>query len=398
MKLHTNRALRSLCLLLAVCLCGGSFVACATKSEIPDGYQYATCRGEYFRLFVPTQWTVNTESGVSGAYIAVLDETAVSMVEVPFEKPDVTPDEGEGETAAPDTTATLDDFVAAHIAEISTLRGYKAEKSFDTTLGAYRAKDITYAATVGGKDYRYRQVLCKVEGRFYLFTYSSRTESFEKWLDIVDGILAEVMFYGQPFEGSEDEKKIPAVEGVPAGMKLVSDNDVPYRFFAPEAWLVTPGSASSQVYVSETDRSNVTVIGYVPERDSYSVADYWADTEKYYKDALGDYTLLYCSNPTPPAVKPGESTAETVGETVEDTGADTTPAPPAETMGGNNATIYEFTYTLGGVPYKCRQAICVYSYMIVIMTYTALPENYDAHLGEVEAMQAALTFRKPIIG
>jgi hypothetical protein len=36
--------------------------------------------------------------------------------------------------------------------------------------------------------------------------------------------------------------------------------------------------------------------------------------------------------------------------------------------------------------------------MIVIMTYTALPENYDAHLDDVVAMQGALTFRKPIVG
>jgi hypothetical protein len=28
------------------------------------------------------------------------------------------------------------------------------------------------------------------------------------------------------------------------------------------------------------------------------------------------------------------------------------------------------------------------------MTYTALPENYDAHMAEVEKMQAELTFRR----
>ena len=67
-------------------------------------------------------------------------------------------------------------------------------------------------------------------------------------------------------------------------------------------------------------------------------------------------------------------------------------------MGGRKATVYEYTYSLSGVTYKCRQAVCVYSYMIVIMTYTALPENYDDNLADVEAMQAALTFRKPIVG
>ena len=66
--MKTTTIARLLCTLLALCLLLGTLVACSGDSEIPDGYQYATCKGEYFRLFVPTQWTVNTESGVSGAY------------------------------------------------------------------------------------------------------------------------------------------------------------------------------------------------------------------------------------------------------------------------------------------------------------------------------------------
>lgn len=343
---------RLICTLLALCLLGGALVACSKDSELPDGYQYATCKGEYFRLFIPTQWTVNTESGISGGCYALLEGTAVSMTEVSFDKPAT-----EGES---DTTATLADFYAAHVAEISALKGYRAEKEFDATLGAYKAKDITYAATVGEDEYRFRQVLTKVEGRFYLFTYTSKADSFEKWLDTVDEILENVIFSAYPFEGSEDTKKIPAVE-TPVGMKLVTGNDVAYRFFAPDSWIMGEATAASLVYASEEDRSNVTVIGYAAP-DGYSVANYWEDTEKYYKATLRDYTLT---------------------------------AEPAESeMGGKKATVYEYTYSLNGATYKCRQSICVYSYMIVIMTYTALPENYDVHLAEVEKMQAELTFRR----
>ena len=344
--------IRLLCTLLAICLLGGALVACSKESEIPDGYQYATCKGEYFLLFVPTQWTVNTESGVSGGSYALLEGTAVSMTEVPFDKPST-----EGEA---DTVASLEDFFNAHMAEIATLKGYAVEKSLDTTLGSYKAKDVTYSASIGEDVYRYRQVLTKVAGRFYLFTYSSKADSFNQWLDTVDEILENVVFTAYPFEGSEDEKKIPDVE-TPAGMKLVTTNDLAYRFFAPETWVIGDAEAASLVYASESDRSNVTVTSYAAP-DGYSVANYWEDTEKYYKDALKDYTL--------------------VGD-------------PAESeMGGKKATVYEYTYSLGGVTYKCRQSICVFGYMIVVMTYTALPENYDAHMAEVEKMQAELTFRR----
>ena len=353
-----NAMSRLLCMLLTLCLLAGALASCGGGSEVPDGFQHATCRGEYFRLFVPTQWKVNTESGVSGAYYSLSEGTSVSMAEVSFDLPVA---DGEGE----DVTATLADFYAAHVEDISALRGYQAEKEFDATLGSYKAKDITYVASVGGETYRYRQVLTKVEGRFYLFTYTAKAEVFDRWLDTVDEILENVMFYAYPFEGSDDEKKLPKVD-VPEGMKLITANDVAYRFFAPTSWVEGEAEAAALVYASETDRSNVSVMGYVPTEDSYSVADYWEYTEKHYKDTLKDYTLT---------------------------------AEPAEaTMGGKRATVYEYTYSLSGVTYKCRQTVCVYSYMIVIMTYTALPENYDAHMEDVQAMQDALTFRTPVFG
>jgi hypothetical protein len=302
---------------------------------------------------------VNTESGVSGGHYSPTEGIAVSMTEVIFDKP-------ASEDGSPDTTATLDDFVAHHMAQLATMNGYVPERELDSSLNGKRAKDITYAAKVGGETYRFRQVLSKVEGRFYLFTYSSLADTFERWLDTVDGILENVMFYAYPFEGSDDEKKIPQVENIPDGMKLVTDNDVAYRFFVPNEWVIGDAEAAALVYASESDRSNVTVMGYVPDTDGYSVADYWENTEKQYKSTLADYAL----------------TAE----------------PREETMGGRKATVYEYSYSLGGVTYRCRQAVCVYSYMIVIMTYTALPENYDAHLDDVAAMQGALTFRKPIVG
>ena len=151
------------------------------------------------------------------------------------------------------------------------------------------------------------------------------------------------------------------MDDIPNGMKLVTGNDVAYRFFAPEYWIVGDAEAAALVYASETDRSNVSVIGYSAP-DGYSVADYWKEQEAAYRANLHDFTL--------------------VGD------------PTESTMGGKKATVYEYTYSLGGVTYKCRQSICVFGYMIVAMTYTALPENYDAHMDEVEMMQENLTFRR----
>ncbi len=361
MRSNHPRLSRLACLFLSLCFLIGAFASCAGQGdEVPDGYQYATCRGEYFRLFIPTQWRINTESGISGGYYySGTNMVSVSMTEVPFTLED--------ETGAEPRVATLDDFFAAHLEDVGTLAGFTQEKNFDATLGGKRAKDITYTARVAGANYRYRQVLCKVEGRFYLFTYSSVAEEFEKWLDTVDGILENIIFYAVPYDGSEDNR-LPEVDDVPDGMKLVSNNDVPFRFFAPDDWVTVPGSAAFQVCASETDRSNVSVIGYVPSGadESYDHAAYWAEVEKEYQLVLKDYKLVSVTE--------------------------------EETMGGRKAAVYEYTYTLGGVTYCSRQVVCGYSLMVISMTYTALPENYDTHMEDVKAMQAALTFRKNIFG
>ena len=184
--MKNRTVVRLLCALLTLCMLAGSLVACSQDGEVPEGYQYATCKGEFFRLFVPTQWKVNTESGVSGAYYSLAEGTAVSMTEIIFDQPVA---DGEGE----DVTATLDDFYRTHMAEISAMSGYKVEKEFDGSLGGvYDTKEVTYSAVKGGESYRFRQVLTKVSGRFYLFTYSSKTDTFDRWLDAVDGILENI--------------------------------------------------------------------------------------------------------------------------------------------------------------------------------------------------------------
>jgi len=353
---------RLLCLVLVLAALGASLVGCSDKnSEIPEGYQYATCRGEYFRLFLPTQWTVNTAGGVSGGYISLATETIVTMAQVEFDLAMTGTDtETDAGTTAEAVTASLEDFYAHHLAEVSRMRDYELERQFDTTLGGVRAKEVYYGASVGEQAYRYRQVLTKAQGRFYLFTFSSTADTFDTWLDVVDGILDNVIFEAYPYEGGEDDRKIPSDEEYAMnGMQLVSNREVAYAFYAPESWIADKTNAAHLVYASEDDRSNVTMLSYLPEDEGYSVADYWEYCEKYYRSTLNGYTLL--------------STAE--GK-----------------MGNRNATVYEYTYTVGGVTYKTRQACCVYSTMVYIMTYTALSENYDKHLDEVQTMQESLTF------
>lgn len=349
MTIRNNHVLRLACLLIAVCLLAGGLCACAGGDEVPDGYQYATMKGEYFRLFVPTQWTVNTESGISGAYISI--DTSVTMTEV---RPAIDKED-----------PTLDDFRELQRAEVSTLRDYAEESVYASNVSGYKAQNLVYTATVGGQAVKFRQMMCKVEGRFYLFTYAAPADKYDVYADIVSEIVENIQFYATPYEGDGvPTRKTPDDEQTPDGMKLISTNEVAFRFYAPADWETDPASVLNLVYVTEADgsRSNVTMTAYMPDNEGYSVEDYWKWVSPQYEDSLPGFTVT--------------ETAETM-------------------LGDRPATTCEYTYTLSGVTYKTRQTMCVYTTMVYIMTYTALPAHFDSHLADVERMETSLVFRSP---
>ena len=53
----------------------------------------------------------------------------------------------------------------------------------------------------------------------------------------------------------------------------------------------------------------------------------------------------------------------------------------------------EYEYTVGDVTYRYLQVIVGYQSMIYNLTYTALPQNFEANRADVEAIIAAFAFR-----
>lgn len=384
-----------LALALLVIASTAILTGCAEDSNAPDGYEYATCSGEYFRLFIPTGWQVNTESGVSGAYITA--NTHVTMQEVYFDPSAVTEtvttteedptttdetDTADTESVA-DTAASASDgdaetdpmarlsaelraFALYHESKVSRMTNYTSQKAMVGTIGdapAYPAWDITYEAKVGEIAYRFRQLLTTVGGRYYVFTYSSTAdEAFDLWLDQIDDVIAEIVFETYPYEG-EHERDIPEDAQTPEGMQRVSTAEVIYRFYAPADWVVDKDNGHCMVYVSETDRSNVSVMSYMPGDAGITVEDYWKACLSEYQNtaAFEDFLLI--------------------GEDKE------------QKLGGAAAMVCEFSYTMGGVDYRCRQVLSGYRGMVYVMTYTATADLYETHLDEAVAMQDALTFQ-----
>lgn len=150
----------------------------------------------------------------------------------------------------------------------------------------------------------------------------------------------------------------PATD-VPEGMQLASLDDVEYALFVPETWTVNKNSGVSGAYVAAHDRSNVSVVSYIPTA-SLTLEQYWAMCEESYKTEFENYALL-------------------------ETGT--------TTMATASTPYYVYSATVGGVEYKFLQAIVFNGGMFYIFTYTAEPANYDTHIESVMEMIEVFTFR-----
>jgi len=69
---------RLLCLVLCLLTAASLLSACGGKDdEVPENMQYATIEGSYYRLFLPIDWTLLTDTGVSGGYASAQNKAVI---------------------------------------------------------------------------------------------------------------------------------------------------------------------------------------------------------------------------------------------------------------------------------------------------------------------------------
>ena len=146
----------------------------------------------------------------------------------------------------------------------------------------------------------------------------------------------------------------------PEGYRLVSGDDVAYRFYAPISWSINSSGSIDSVYYSPEDPAMVMISFYAPDSEQADIDTYWEATESEYKKLYTDYEL----------VSSGEST-----------------------LGKSKAIQYTFTAKIGDNSYKIMQRIAGHGQHYYTMTYMASPETFDAHLEEVQKMADSFSFR-----
>ena len=353
-----------LCTLLAFSACGKT-----QSNGAPDGMMLASAAGADFRLYVPTSWNLNTAYGVSGAYFNLSIQSTVSVVKYPITSSMQTELDTLRESISAEKLGEerIDWFFTNHckpILEEQSLGGSfsKVEEKAPALLDTTNAWTYRYRGIVKQKDLQFMQVIAEREGAFYVFSFTVEDSHYAALIGNVESML-EYFVFAAPYEPDDYAKALDADVAVPEGMQLASGDEVAYRFFAPKDWIVDREQRIFAAY-APSDLSSVSVVPYMPDVESMSV-------EQFFELCMARMTATA-----------GEEGYAQLAE------------PTKMQLGGREATVYTYSYRIGGRDFYYLQAVAAYKSMIYSVTYTAgTQEAFDAHMSDVNAILSAFQFR-----
>lgn len=136
-------------------------------------------------------------------------------------------------------------------------------------------------------------------------------------------------------------------DGAPMGLQLASMEEAEYRFYVPDEWTVDLSTGIASAYVSEANRTNLSLTAYELTDDVKTIDDYWAKYEAGFAEIFSDYELLGSENIL---------------------------------LDSFGAKTYEYKASLGGIGYHFSQTICIHGETVYIITYTAGSDQlFDDH-------------------
>ena len=148
----------------------------------------------------------------------------------------------------------------------------------------------------------------------------------------------------------------------PAGWQAASDEKADFYFYVPDDWTVDYSTAAAGAYYSASDPSSVSVMAWELPNTDTSVDDWWELNRGEQEKLFSDFNL---------------ESEESLALTPDNL----------------NAKKYVYTASLGGYAYRFMQVAAVKRGTVYLFTYASVPDNYDAHLDEVNQMLGFLILK-----
>lgn len=139
----------------------------------------------------------------------------------------------------------------------------------------------------------------------------------------------------------------------PRGMKLIESEFVSYKMYVPEEWAIVSESGFVSALCTD-DKSSVSMLTMTGTKAYSNIEEY---IDEYKSELAATYVgFEYIES---------ESTMTGIS------------------LDGKDAARIVYKIRMGDTEYKYMQVITAVGYYVYTLTYTALSENFDAHLEEV---------------
>ncbi len=328
-----------LLLLFALASCGSS------EEDAPEGMKSATMSGEPFVLYVPEAWSLNTASGISGAYF---NSKQTILVTARYQK---------------SSESDLVGYMNACMEDYAENKNWTEMGNItysDTILGGKDARRVSFTVKNGEERLTCFQVSVSHEGGFVSVHGYCATDLYESRKGDYDTILKEfVLRAPSPAQGETVRDK-----NTPEGYQIASSDEVEYRMYVPVTWLCDAESGSSEAQ-SADKKAHVSLTSYAPNF-STDIKNYFTVCEESYKTSLPGYTLIERELPAP--TSDGK-------------------------IAGRTAYSYIYTVTVGNEDLTIMQTLFIYNDMMYSFTYTAKADSFETYRADVNAMLSSFTFR-----
>ena len=159
-----------------------SLASCSRTSDdstVPEGMVRASGDAATYTLYVPDDWQIDLQTGVTTAHVSTGDPSNISAAAWDLEHTD-------------DTVDTWWDVNRSELE--SAFTDYTEISGRDTRLGGETAKEYVYTARLADVEYKYMQTAAVHGGSVYVITYTALPDVFDSHTDDVERIIAEFRF------------------------------------------------------------------------------------------------------------------------------------------------------------------------------------------------------------
>lgn len=322
-----------------------ALASCKDNGDAPAGMKLASNRSRVdYSLYVPEEWIVDEATDFTRTH-SVADVTSVSVYTFTLtEDTDIsTWWTGYYE---PSLKAALDSYAVIESGAKGIIDA-KAALSYTIT------SKVTDSA--GEVDYKHKLTVVKNEMKMYVIWYCSAIGENTNYYDANIGTLEEILDAFK-FSALEASSELQGYEdkNAPAGMKLVSNKDIVlYSLYVPSEWKIAQSDAMTVAYVSEQNKSSVSVMQWNLTEQTKTVDLWWQDYhKKELQNSFDTFTVLE--------------------EGIE------------SKIDGRDAKSYVYTVTISGTTYKYYATAVIDQGSLHLITYTSTEALYEETLTVVK--------------